>query len=501
MDISTSLCTSKNFSRLYQLTNAPHTDNSTSHVFLNNQETSLRESKQPCLGGLYAVLQAATETGLIIVGLLYIALLLPRNTGGDGALRYQDILRIFSKHTLYDPESRYSLIGPAFSIPLLFLGRKLGGDPGQWICLYNLTLFSLCLLVSYFLLRNHVDHSLLRKFFLVLIYGSMFVAHLAFYYGEVFTALCVGFGVFVTFRRFTSIGGWVAVVLGVANTPATLLGLGLLVLKRMFDNKRLRYILVFGIAGMCILTEAWVRRGSIFSNAYANDHGIKTVMPFSGLPGFSYPFLFGLLSILFSFGKGLLFFVPGLLLPIRNTLEKWSRDQKINLSQVYTLWICFLVGLILAYSHWWAWYGGIFWGPRFFLFASIPASFALAVRLMRYKEASLGVNLLTLLLFGLSAWVSVDGAVFQSVVTNPMACWQNHYAMEMLCWYTPDYSALWQPFVFRLHIAREQEIFLLFSLLVAAYLAVPLFIHLLKQIGDVVKKYSSNYTNLKLWGI
>ncbi|HWS83047.1 MAG TPA: hypothetical protein VN207_02175 [Ktedonobacteraceae bacterium] len=486
--------------RLYQLTNAPRTDDNTSHVSFSNQETSPRENEQPSSDKLYAALQGSLETGLIVVGLLLVALLLPRDTGGDGALRYQDILRIFSKHTLYEPESRYSLIGPAFSIPLLFLGRKLG-DPGQWICLYNLTLFSLFLLVSYFLLRNHVDRSLLRKFFLVLIYGSMFVAHLALYYGEVFTALCVGFGVLVAFRRFTSIGGWVAVALGVANTPATLLGLGLLVLKRMFDNKRLRYILVFGVTGMCILTEAWVRRGSIFSNAYANDHGVKTIMPYSGLPGFSYPFLFGLLSILFSFGKGLLFFVPGLLLPIRKTLSNWPRDRKINLYQVYTLWICFLVGLILAYSHWWAWYGGIFWGPRFFLFACIPASFALAVRLMRYKEASLGVNLLTLVVFCLSAWVSVDGAVFQWVVINPTVCSQHNNAMEALCWYTPDYSALWQPFVFHLQIDRGQKIFLVFSLLTAAYLAAPLFIHLLKQIWALVKQDSSKYVNVKLWRI
>jgi len=483
-----------------QLPETSYRDSDPSYTSLSNQETSPRENEQPSSDKPYTALQGSLETGLIIVGLLLVALLLPRDTGGDGWARYQDLLGIFSKRTLYQPESRYSLIGPFFSIPLLVIGKKLG-HPYEWICFYNLTLFSLFLLVSYFLLRKHVDRSLLRKFFLVLIYGSMFVAHLALYYGEVFTALCVGFGVFVTFRRFTSIGGWLAVALGVANTPATLLGLGLLVLKRMVDNKRLRYILVFGVTGTCILTEAWVRRGSIFSNAYANDHGVKTVMPFSGLPGFSYPFFFGLLSILFSFGKGLLFFVPGLLLPIRKTLSKWPRDQKINLYQVYTLWICFLVGLILAYSHWWAWYGGIFWGPRFFLFACIPASFALAVRLMRYKEASLGVNLLTLVVFCLSAWVSADGAVFQWVVINPTVCSQHNNAMEILCWYTPDYSALWQPFVFHLQIARAQKIFLLFSLLVATYLAAPLFIHLLKQIGDVVKKYSSNYTNLKLWGI
>ena len=171
----------------------------------------------------------------------------------------------FSSHNLFQPHSKYSLIGPFFSIPLLVIGRQLG-HPEEWICFYNLTLFSLCLLLSYFLLRNHIDRALLRKFFLVLIYGSMFVAHLSFYYGEVFTALCVGFGVLVAFRRFTRIGGWVAVALGVANTPATLIGLGLLVLKRTVDSKHWRYLLVFGAAVLCIVIETWVRRGSIFNN-------------------------------------------------------------------------------------------------------------------------------------------------------------------------------------------------------------------------------------------
>jgi hypothetical protein len=212
--------------------------------------------------------------------------------------------------------------------------------------------------------------------------------------------------------------------------------------------------------------------------------------------------LFGLLSILFSFGKGLLFYVPGLLLPIRKTLSKWPQQQKINLSQVYTLWICFLVGLILAYSPWWAWYGGLgFWGPRYFLFASIPASFALAVRLMRYKEASLGMNMLTLVVFCLSAWISVDGAVFQRYVLAPWACSQNNFATLLLCWYTPEYSALWMPFVFHFRIYLAQTIFGVFSLLVAVYMVTPLFIHLLKQIGDFTKQHSRKYMNLRLWRI
>src|SRR5260370_8933858 len=236
----------------------------------------------------------------------------------------------------------------------------------------------------------------------------------------------------------------------------------------------------------------------MFNTGYSGDHGAKNIIPYSGLPVFSYPFFFGLLSILFSFGDGLLFFIPGLLLPIRKTLAQWPQHQKINLYQVYTLWICFVLGLILVYSRWWDWSGAGFWGPRYFLFACIPASFALAVRLMRYKEASLGMNLLTFVVFCLSAWVSVNGAVFQGFVTYPRACVRANSAWEMLCWYTPEYSVLWLPFVFHIRIDSGLVKFLVFSLLFATYMVTPLFIYMLKQIWDVTKQHSSKYLNLNL---
>jgi hypothetical protein len=71
----------------------------------------------------------------------------------------------------------------------------------------------------------------------------------------------------------------------------------------------------------------------------------------------------------------------------------------------------FVVGLILIYAIWWTWAGGLFWGPRFFLFASIPASFALAVRLHK-PGSSLFANLFTLIALAWSVCVGLDGAVY-----------------------------------------------------------------------------------------
>ena len=143
-----------------QLTNIPSTESDTSSLSTSDQQASPRENKPSSSGKLFAVLQAAIETGLIIVGLLLVALFLPRQISGDGMTRYQDLLRFFSTYTLFQPHSRFSLIGSFFSIPLLLIGNILG-HPQEWTSLYNLTLFSLCLLVSYFLLRNDVDRALL----------------------------------------------------------------------------------------------------------------------------------------------------------------------------------------------------------------------------------------------------------------------------------------------------------------------------------------------------
>jgi hypothetical protein len=483
---------------LDQLTNVLPPASDTSSVSLSASHISSVKCSLSSSNELLTVLQAAFDTGLIIVGLLFIALLLPFQLGNDGTKRYQDIMQILATHSLYQPHSWYSIVGPLFSLPLLWIGDKLG-YASQWACFYNLLLFASCLFMSFFLLRDYVDCTLLRKFFLVLIYASMFVAHLAFYYGEVFTALCVGFGVLLAARRFTSIAGWIAVILGVVNTPATLLGLGLLVLKRLFDNQRLRYLFVFIAAMLGIVLESWVRRGNFFNSEYVNTRGIRDIMPYSGQVGFSYPLFFGILSLLLSFGDGLLFYTPGLLLPIRKTLSQWPLDQKINLSQVYMLWICFLMGLILVYAKWWDWSGAMFWGPRFLLFASIPASFAVAVRIMRYKEAPLAVNFLTLVIFCLSAWVSIDGAVFQLYIVHIPICTQYHFQLLAVCWYTPEYSPLWQPFVFSHRIDLSQAVFGVFSLLVAVYLIIPLFIHLIKQIWSVTKLYGRKHLNLRLW--
>jgi hypothetical protein len=344
---------------------------------------------------LFVHFKSLFEIILIVSGLYAMYKYLPHYVLGiDAQIRFRAISDLLTYGKI--PNMKYSLVGPGFSIPFWLLGKVY--ESSIWWCeRYNLFIFAIGLLVMYFLLKDRIDLSLLHKFLLILIVASMFGNHITNYYSEVFTAMCVGVGI-VAIAVGPRLSGWCAIVLGVVNTPATLPGLCFVVLKQVYDNRRLRYILAVVMAAGLIVAEAWIRRGSLFNSGYGGE------------PGFSFSFI-AFISILFSFGKGLLFFAPGLVLPIKRSLLSMKKGLRLELYRTYLLWIGYLVGMVLVYSSWWAWYGGWFWGPRFFLIASFPASFALAVRL-RYRSMSLAINLLTAVVFLLSVWVGIDGAVF-----------------------------------------------------------------------------------------
>ena len=437
-------------------------------------------------------IQAAVEITLILIGLLTMWQYLPFIIADDGLLRYQALMDLLQHGALTN--IRYSIIGPVFSAPLWFLGR-LNQTPGWWLERYNFLLFVGGLILIYALLKDRMEHGMIRKFILILMVASMFPRHISTYYGEVFTAMLVGVGILAAVIG-PRLAGWMAIVLGVANTPAALLGMGFVVLRQILSNKHLRYGLAIIAAVGLIAVENWLRRGNPLNAGYSNDFGFVTVMPYSGRPGFSYPIFFGLLSILFSFGKGLIFFAPGLLLPVRSRLLRLQQEGKRDLYNVYVLWMAFLVGLILLYAHWWAWYGGWFWGPRFFLFASIPASFALAVRLGS-RDTSIIANLLTLLALALSFWVGIDGAVFNEQALG--ICQTQHYAFEFLCQYTPEFSVLWHPFVVAEHLNTNDIVYILVSSIIFLYLSLPLMSSIVKQTVVKAVEWGREYADLKLW--
>jgi hypothetical protein len=404
---------------------------------------STREARPEAVEG-QAVSRARFEL-LIVAGLVVFLLVLPHQIFGDARIRFDALARLLNRRRL-TPIS-YSYVGPLFSAPLYYLGKHVL-DPEWWCARYNTLLLAAGFASVHALFKEEQERVVLRTFFLILLAASMFPNHLMNFNAEPFTAVMVMVGV-VAISTGRAPLGWTLLVLGVANTPATLVGLLFVALKYSFEKRRVTPLIPVAAAAALILLESWIRRGNPFLSGYEGDAGFRTVMPYSGLPGFSYPLLFGLLSIFLSFGKGLVFYAPGL-------LARFGRDDSRRLprlSECYRCWLLFLAGMAIVYAKWWAWYGGLSWGPRFFLVASLPASLAIAVALRRAAPLSRIAAFGTLTALALSVWVCIDGAVFGQ--TNMGICAEKDYAQEFLCWYTPEFSALWRPFVAPSPVSRS----------------------------------------------
>ncbi len=398
---------------------------------------------------------ASADLALLSGAIVLLFLLTPFGIEGDGAGRYDALSRLLSMG--YFSGNPYSLIGPIFSTPLWIVGH-LHGSEEWWVARFNLIVFVVGLCVMYWALVGEFDRRTSVRFLLVLTVASMFPHHDSRYYGEVFTAVLAATGLAVVVVRQRA-WGWVLVVIGCANTPPALAGFALVSLWLMYEQRDLRKLIPLACGILLALGEAWIRRGSPFWTGYAGNRGYETVLTYSGRPGFSYPFVLGVLSIALSFGKGLLFFAPGLVMAALPA----SRTGR----PLIMAWLLFLVGLVVVYSRWWSWYGGDFWGPRFFLFASIPAALALTSWLVGPRR-SFAIELVGVVTLMWSTWVGVNGLVFG--FETPEVCTANHYALEFLCWYTPEYSALFRPFIVPRSLGRDESILLGLFAVVGVYL-------------------------------
>jgi hypothetical protein len=403
------------------------------------------------------------DRALIGCGLAVLFFLLPHALAGDDFTRFADIESLLHHGQL--SSSQFSLVMPLVSAPLLLLG-ELNRSPDWWAARFNVIVVAAGLLAAFRLLRGWVDTGLLAKLVLLLLFASFLTNRLRDYNAEVFTATVVALGIVILTTGRRAVIGWTWIVIGVVNVPATLVGLALVAAYESVHRRRLRYLLPVVAAAALIMVEAWVRRGGPLVTGYEGNHGVSTVLPYSGESGFSYPFLLGALSILLSFGRGLLFFTPGLALWLSSRTRRLARPYR----PAIVLMLLFLCGLVLVYAKWWAWYGGLSWGPRFFVFAAIPSSLLIALRL-RAMGDSPHADPLALFLLALSAWVGVSGAIGDPTTLG--FCASNQYALESLCWYTPEFSSLWHPLVHFPELTTSVTIVVTYSSVVFAYLATP----------------------------
>jgi hypothetical protein len=399
--------------------------------------------------------------GLIALGLLLFFFVLPHGITGDGRLRFVALQGWLAGQGT--PNTKYPLIGSLPAVPLMLLGRVLA-SPDWWVSRYNVIVYAGGIGVLYALLRRRLAGDVLAAFLLLLGTTAMLPNSLRGFGAETFSAMAVGTGLVAW-----SVGRWktatVLLGLGVANQPATFVGLAMALGWWSWREKQLRALAPLVLSAGLWLLENAVRKGSAVSTGYETDHGFRTLLPYSGLMGFSYPLFFGVLSLLISFGKGLLFFAPGLVLVFRHGF-----DAVRPIKDVVVLWLIYLAGLVLAYGGWWAWYGGFTWGPRFLIFASLPASLLLAAHVRRPPSALLPATIVLAALI-LSVWVGIDGQVFGQLGQD--VCAANSYRVEAFCWYVPEFSVLWTPFVHPT-FSWLLPIVAVYAAVVAAYVARPL---------------------------
>jgi len=116
---------------------------------------------------------------------------------------------------------------------------------------------------------------------------------------------------------------------------------------------------------------------------------------------------------------------------------------------------------------------------------------------LQYRDTSLLLNLFTLLVLLLSFWVGIDGAVFSQKALS--ICLANHYALAVLCFYAPEFSDLWHPFVVAVLLNKREILYIVYSVIVFIYLAIPLCGKILNQTIEKVVLVRKEYLDVRSW--
>lgn len=143
--------------------------------------------------------------------------------------------------------------------------------------------------------------------------------------------------------------------------------------KRPWLGAAVAFAVPVGAAVAVVCLYNYVRFGSYFS------------FPLAGGEAFTTPLLTGLVGLLFSPGKGLLFYVPLSGLVIVSYVVGWSQMKR----PVFGMALAAVVITLLFYGRWYDWFGGKAWGPRF-LVTVMPALVLLCLPAMQWLTAKSG---------------------------------------------------------------------------------------------------------------
>ena len=363
--------------------------------------------------------------------------LLPQAITGD------DIARAAALRQLTDgvmPEYKFSIIQPVVSVPAHWVLRELGfGEraittiPLLWLAGWSLVVWRL--------LSRHRSLRFIRHL-ITLSVASLLGAYLIGFGGEVFSALALTGGLLSGRLARSEVGrwaGWIVFVIGVANTPALAVAAAAIAVVLTVQQRQLRFLALVPVVIAAIVLEASLASGGLTLSKYSDEveRGTVTLLPWGEVVGFGWPLWSGVLAVLFSFGRGLVFHLPLWVAGPSPPIDEVARVER-------ALWVATLV-LIPLYAKWWAWYGGVSFGPRFFMLGVVPIAMAAAAALERTDRSTARSVVLSIAIL-LSAWVAIAGAIFGVTEFAFNTCVDGgSFLLEPLCWYTPEYSGLWMP--------------------------------------------------------
>src|ERR1700693_3145868 len=188
---------------------------------------------------------------LLALGLLLLFFVLPHTIEGDGKLRFDALQGWLEGRGI--PDTKYPLIGSLPSIPLMLLGH-VAASSEWWVSRYNVFVYAAGLGGFYLLMRGRLPNDVLAAF---LLRGTtaMLPNSLTGFGAETFSAMTVGAGL-----AAWSAGRWktgaVLLGVGVANLPASFVGLGLAMAWWAWRVRRIRALVPLVVsAGLWLLED------------------------------------------------------------------------------------------------------------------------------------------------------------------------------------------------------------------------------------------------------
>jgi hypothetical protein len=383
-----------------------------------------------------AVSDGTFAFGVAVVGGAALLASLPPHPSGDDGVRRAAAIALADGHW---PDVKYSLVMPAVAAVPYRVAEWFG--QGDWmldqLCVLAWVAWALFVGVRLRSLRGATEGTTIVALATV----SMFAAFVTSFNAESLAAMFVSAGLLLVAdprRRWEPAVGAILAALGAAMIPVQVVALGVVGALLLWRRRQWWLIGAATAAALMVIADATKTTGELALGKYGSEEsGFKEILPWGTVSQFGHPVVFGLVAILFSFGRGLLWFQPGLFLfartPRPDPVTDWRRALTI-----------FTFVMVPIYSAWWAWYGGVTFGPRFFLIGIVPAAVALTERLhdrsirTRTWLAAAGLVVWT-------GWVAVSGALFFVTPRAFAVCVADRFRLEPLCWYSAEYSPLLAP--------------------------------------------------------